>query len=385
MSEKNINKGKNRQSSFSKINAWFHLWLGLASGIVVFILGITGCILVFEQEIKQLSRPWFRAENPAGSEFVSPSVIYGVVGKAFPEKKVSSIWYHGEKGSAHVSLDESDSVVYVNPYTAAILAVATREDFFDFIDDGHLYLWLPDKIGHQIVGWSTLVFFLLSISGLILWWPKKWNKKGREQSFKIKWKAKFKRLNYDLHNVLGFYTLLLAVLFALTGLMMSFSWINDSVYWLAGGESQPWVKSLSDTTSNPQSNVMLQVDSAWRKGLQEISEYNQKNIIVNFPEKASDPIYLCTDMFRGTWRDVYLDQHTLKELPGSGKKMKNLELGNWIRRQNYGLHVGEVGGLPTKILYFFGSLVCASLPVTGFYIWWGRRKKKSAGQRQLVV
>lgn len=28
-----------------------HLWLGLLSGLVVFILGITGCILAFEEEI----------------------------------------------------------------------------------------------------------------------------------------------------------------------------------------------------------------------------------------------------------------------------------------------------------------------------------------------
>ncbi|MET1055560.1 MAG: PepSY-associated TM helix domain-containing protein [Pedobacter sp.] len=371
MSVRKINKW-----SFGKINAWFHLWLGIASGIVVLILGITGCILVFEQEIKQLSRPWFRAEKPAGGGMVAPSVIYRAVGRAIPEKKVSSVWYHGEGYSAHVSLDASDSVVYVNPYTAGILAVALREDFFDFIDDGHLYLWLPDKIGHQVVGWSTLVFFLLSISGLILWWPGKWNKKAQQQSFKIKWKAKFKRLNYDLHNVLGFYMLLLALLFALTGLIMSFSWINNSVFWLAGGESQPRVKSVSDTSANPQSDVMLQVDKAWRKGFQQISEHNQKNIIIKFPEKASDPIYLCTDMYRGTWRDVYLDQYTLKELPGSAQKLKDLEFSNWIRRSNYGLHVGEIGGLPTKILYFFGSLVCASLPVTGFYIWWGRKKHR---------
>jgi len=361
--------------SFKKINAWFHLWLGLASGAVVFILGITGCVLVFEQEIKQLTRPWFHAERPVGAEFLAPSVLYRAVGKAIPDKTASSIWYHGEGHSAHVSLKKSDSVVYVNPYTAGILAVATREDFFDFVDDGHLYLWLPDKIGHQVVGWSTLVFFFLTISGLILWWPKKWNKRGKEQSFRIKWKAKFKRLNYDLHNVLGFYTLLLAVLFAFTGLIMSFSWFNSSVYWLAGGKNKPWTKALSDTTANPQSNSMVQVDKAWQMGFRQISEHNQKNIIVNFPEKASDAIYLCTDMYRGTWRDVYLDQHTLKELPASGRKLKDEELGGWIRRSNYGLHVGEIGGLATKFLYFFASLVCASLPVTGFYIWWGRKRK----------
>ena len=45
---------------------------------------------------------------------------------------------------------------------------------------------------------------------------------------------------------------------------------------------------------------------------------------------------------------------------------------------NYDIHVGAVLGLPGKILAFFASLIAASLPVTGFVIWWGRRKKSKA-------
>jgi uncharacterized iron-regulated membrane protein len=42
---------------------------------------------------------------------------------------------------------------------------------------------------------------------------------------------------------------------------------------------------------------------------------------------------------------------------------------------NYDIHTGAILGLPGKILMFFASLICATLPVTGFVIWWGRRKK----------
>jgi uncharacterized iron-regulated membrane protein len=47
-----------------------------------------------------------------------------------------------------------------------------------------------------------------------------------------------------------------------------------------------------------------------------------------------------------------------------------------LLRMNYDIHVGAILGLPGKILMFFASLICASLPITGFYIWWGRRNKK---------
>lgn len=357
-----------------KINAWLHLWLGLISGIVVFIVSITGCILVFEQEIKSLSSPWLHAEKQEGAQYLPPSTLYRSVEEAFPGKEIHSVWYHGEGKTAHFSLN-SDSMVYVNPYTAEVVAAVDHEDFFHFIDEGHRHLWLPLSIGRPIVGWGTFIFFLLLITGLVLWWPKRWNKRGVQQSFTIRWKSRFKRVNYDLHNVLGFYALIVAVVFAFTGLMMSFSWFSKSVYWLAGDVVTPRVKAVSDTALAANTVMLQQVDKAWLKGMHEIGQRNTDAVIVHFPDEATEAIYVCVDMYMGAWRDVYLDQYSLQELPASQARLSDTNGANWLRRMNYGLHVGEVGGLSTKILYFVASLICASLPVTGFLVWWGKRKK----------
>jgi uncharacterized iron-regulated membrane protein len=377
---------------FKKINAWLHLWLGLASGIIVVILSITGCILVFEQEIRQLTSPWLHVEQK-GTDFLPPSKLHESVSKALPEKTVKSVWYHGVGRTAHVTLN-SDSIVYVNPYTAEVVAMVDHEDFFHFIEEGHFHLWMPEEIGEIFVGWGTFIFFLLLISGVILWWPKKWNKKGIEQSFKVRWKAKFKRVNYDLHNVLGFYSLTIALLFAFTGLIMSFSWFNTGVFWLTGGENKPRIQSVSDTTFTGQTKMLEQVDKAWLMGRHEIGEFNKDEIIVSFPKEASSTIYVCTDMKNGIWRDIYLDQFTLKQLPASQSKIRDADLATWLRRSNFSLHVGAIGGLTTKILFFLASLICASLPITGFYIWWGKKKKSAKGtkpknpnprEKQLVI
>lgn len=366
---------------FKKINAWLHLWLGLASGIVVFILSITGCVLVFEHEIKSLSSPWLHVEKPEGSKILPPSHLYRAVEKALPGREIESVWYYGENRTAKFGVHECDSNIYVNPYTAEVVAMVHEADIFHFFKDGHYYLWFPRAIGHQVTGWGTFIFFLITISGLILWWPKRWTKKTREQSFKIKWKAKWKRVNYDLHNVLGFYSLLIALLMAFTALMMSFSWFNQSVFWLARGTNQPRVQAVSDTTGIARPDLLVQIDMAWHKGVFELAEHNPYDILMHFPETASEAIYVCTDMYRGTWRDVYLDQYTLEELPASNKRLREEDLGSWIRRSNYGLHVGAFAGMPTKILYFFASLICASLPITGFYIWWGKKKKSAKKAR----
>jgi len=372
---------------FKKINAWVHLWFGLVSGIIVLILGLTGAILVFELEIKNLTSPWLHADA-AGRELLPPSRMYSAAQQVLPGKKVLSVWYHGDNHTAAVR-SNTDSTVFVDPYTAQVVAIKSGEDFFDFIKDGHYYLWLPEKIGHQVTGWGTAVFFVLLVSGLILWWPKRWNKRAVEQNFKVKWKAKFKRVNYDLHNVLGFYSLLVALVLAFTGLMMSFRWFGDTVFKLTGGVEHKRIQAVSDTLHIRDLDLYAQADKAWHMGMTQIGEHDKKSIIVGLPQKASSPIYLCVDMYKGTWRDVYLDRYTLKPVPGGNDRMRDLSLADWIDRANYGLHVGAIGDLATKIIYFFASLVCASLPVTGFLVWWGRRTKqprpKSTKRNRLVT
>lgn len=368
-------KGKSR---FSKINAWLHLWLGLASGIVVFIMGITGCILVFEQEIKEMTSTWLNVEAQASEKQLPPSKIYAAVKEALPNKDIHGFWYNGLDKTIKVDI-ESDSLVYVNPYNGKITGIVDHEDFFHIIDEGHRYLWLDDEIGSQITAWGTFIFFFLLISGLILWFPKKWNKTTINSSFKIKWDAKIKRLNYDLHNVMGFYAILLAILISFTGLMMSFHWLRESTYWITGGwadKKEEVIMVKDDYVSPKEQDMLASADFIWKKVRTEIAKENKEAVIIHFPDGPKDNFYACTDMHKGIWRDLYFDSKTLELLPNSEKYISDERFSDWLMRSNYSLHIGAIGGLTTKILYFIASLICASLPLTGFYIWWGRKRKQ---------
>lgn len=371
---------KSKKSRFSKINAWLHLWLGLASGIVVFIMGITGCILVFEHEIKELTSPWLKVEAQTPDKVLPPSKIYAAVKKALPEKDIHGLWYNGLDKTIKVDI-ESDSLIYVNPYNGKITGMVDHEDFFHEIDEGHRYVWLGREVGTAVTSWATLIFFFLLISGIILWFPKKWNKTNINSSFKIKWGAKFKRLNYDLHNVLGFYSLLLAFLIALTGLIMSFHWVRESTYWITGGftnekeKKEIVAETKTDTLLKPKYDILTSADIIFNKVRNEISRQNKEAVIIHFPDEPKDNFYACTDMHNGNWRDLYFDQKTLELLPSSRKYIGDEKFHDWMSRSNYSLHVGAIGGITTKIIYFAASLICASLPITGFYIWWGRKKK----------
>lgn len=373
---------KKQKSRFSKINAWLHLWLGLASGIIVFIMAITGCILVFEQEIKQLTSPWLNVEAQPVENLLPPSKIYKAVEAQFPNKEIHGVWYNGLDKTIKVDI-ESDSLIYVNPYNGKITGIVDHEDFFHSIDEGHRHLWLDEEIGTQITAWATFIFFFLLISGFILWFPKKWNKTTRNASLKIKWKATFKRLNYDLHNVMGFYVLILAFLISFTGLVMSFHWLRETTYWISGGWADEPIKKekvvKKDAVATSEKEMLTSADFIWNKVRSEIAQENKEAVIIHFPDKPNEDFYACTDMNNGVWRDLYFDSNTLELLPKSQKYVSDERFSKWLMRSNYSLHVGAIGGLSTKVLYFIGSLICASLPVTGFIVWynrkWGKKKR----------
>src|SRR5690606_22484114 len=102
--------------------------------------------------------------------------------------------------------------------------------------------------GFWIVAVATIIFLIELITGLILWWPAKWNKHNRDASFKIKWKAKFKRLNYDLHNVMGFYALAICLILTVTGLIIAFEPVQNLTLKIFGtnSEAHEWEHKLED-------------------------------------------------------------------------------------------------------------------------------------------
>ena len=368
--------------TFKKLTRNIHLWLGLSSGLVVLILGITGCILAFELEIRSLTES-FRNVKVENKAVLPPSELKVIAEKHLTSKKALGIEYPGkDKAAIAAYYDEKEyELLFMNPYSGEVLKHKNmNKDFFRIVLDGHYYLWLPNDIGQPIAASATLIFLVMMISGLILWWPK--NKAAKKQRFTIKWSARWRRKNYDLHNVLGFYMTWIAIFLAITGLVFGFQWFAKSLYWItSGGETMvEHTHPLSDTTKTVSFANMA--DHLWQEhriGLKE-----NESIAVYFASIPTDPVEIAVNHNPGTYynSDYYhYDQYTGKELPATGSyagKFEDAPLADKIVRMNYDMHVGAILGLPGKILAFFASLIAASLPVTGFYIWLGRKKKRKA-------
>jgi uncharacterized iron-regulated membrane protein len=370
-----------------KLVGKIHLWLGLSVGLIVVFLGITGCMLAFQREIESITHTYdyVKAEN---KEFLQPSQLGKIAQAILPDKMLHSVTYGEKDRSAQVAFYQFEPsyyyIVYINPYRGEVLKVKDMDrDFFRILIDGHFYLWLPPHIGQPIVATATLIFVVMMITGIILWWPR--NKAARKQRFTIKWNARWRRVNYDLHNVFGFYMSWVAIFIALTGLVFGFQWFAKAVYWTTSGGKQ--LTEFYEPTAGKAnvSNDLPAIDRIYHKMKAEYA--TAETIEVHYPINDSVAIGAGANPDADTyWKIDYrwFDQRTLQEVEVKHLygRFTTASTADKIARMNYDLHVGAIGGITTKIIAFFASLIAASLPITGFYIWWGRRKKKLSSKQQ---
>jgi uncharacterized iron-regulated membrane protein len=373
--------------TFKKLIGKIHLWLGLSAGLVVFIVAITGCLYAFQTELQNITQP-YRFVKPENKTLLLPSRIKQIADSAMPGKQTHAVLYAGKDRAIQAMFykyEEYYDLVFINPYSGQVLQVKDmKHSFFPWILEGHEFLWLPEEMGKLVVSTATLVFFLLLCSGIYLWWPR--HKNGRRQRFTIKWKARWRRKNYDLHNVPGFYAFTIGIFFALTGLIFGFEWFANGAYFTAsGGKTMiPYFDPGSDTTAMHATTVPA-IDQVWLRMQKEYPTAEALQLYIPKTNTAAIDASANPDVFTYWKIDYrYFDQHTLQEIPSKHlwKKLGQANGGDLLMRMAYDIHVGAIWGLPGKFLAFFASLIIASLPITGFFIWWGRNHKK---KRSLTI
>ncbi|SKB63079.1 Uncharacterized iron-regulated membrane protein [Parapedobacter luteus] len=374
-----------------QLNAFLHRWLGLLSGLVVFILGVTGCILTFQTELEDLVAPYRLVQDPVAYHRC-PSSVVGPLLDSVGSVQLKTLKYPGPGRSITVGYADGAGqghTAYLHPRDGSILRInRDAVGFFPVMLHLHIRLLLPGKLGHAIISYATVIYILLLLGGLILWWPKKWRRKILRDSLTIRWGGSAKRVNYDLHNVLGFYTFLPSIILAVTGIFISLSWFTKGVYWLSSGGTPLPERRLpqSEVMDVPEIPALAAVDSVWHL-LGHAKHRTAHSLQFVFPERPTDVVTVTDNPYPRTAHLAvirHFDRYTFKPIPMPHYWQKDYEqanLGDKIGRYNFDVHVGRIGGMPGKILAFAVSLVCASLPITGFLIWYKRNFAKRKKRR----
>lgn len=339
---------------------------------MVFIVSITGCLYVFEEEWREVfQHKYLHVKNTAGDR-KSITQLTTIIQNAYPKDVITNIRFLEEKDAAFIFNTKNSKAISIDPYSGVIIGYRNmKADFMSVVLDIHLHLFLG-KTGAEIVRWNVLIFFIMCVSGLVLWWPKQ--KRFFKQAVTIRWKtSNWKRLNWGLHSVLGFYALFVLVIISLTGIF----WVFDTAKNLVSAATaspvwkSPEIKSVPAVLrkENP-------LDSAYNYA--RMANPGAKQVFISVPPDSLAPIRI---LFRYPYAIVrkqttaWYDQYSIANLhTDSYKRYTRYE---YVSRSIYDFHTGRIRalGIGSKIIYFLASLFAASLPVTGFLVWYGRKKK----------
>lgn len=356
---------------------------------MVFLVSITGSLWCWEEELQDIFLSYRTIEKPSDEGiWLSPSRLIDSASKVFGDRQVTYIQFRGLNGSAILShySENGQAMAYINPYTGEVLKLIEGKTFFELVLDLHMNLLLGE-VGRKIVAYSTIIFVVLLISGIILWWPK--NKKALKMATWFRWKptTKWKRKNYDLHNILGFYASFIVIFIAITGLAFSFEWVNRALQFvLSGGDDfyrWEYVKGKNDQeqTKNDSNHIL---NGAYNSSIEDYKGKIERISIYN-PLESESAIRIGLNPSSETYfkeRYYYYDK-----LSGEQIKQTDQSTRNWGGKAAYlyyDIHVGKVFGLPGQLLAFFASLISASLPITGFLFWQGRQRRGKRKPRRQI-
>ena len=391
-----------------KIFRKIHLWLSVPFGLIITLVCFSGAMLVFENEANE----WFRrdlyyVETVKGSPLPMDKLLEKVATTLPDSVAVTGVSISSDPGRAYqVSLSKPRRAsLYVDQYTGEVKGKSERSGFFMFMF--RMHRWLLDSMnpgnegifwGKMIVGVSTLLLVFVLISGIVIWWPR--TRKALKNSLKITATKGWRRFWYDLHVAGGMYALIFLLAMELTGLTWSFPWYRTAFYKVFGVEVQQRAAQGHEQKSDAQKrNTKL---AAHREKKREGNEV-RKGERSRRPENNHSDMYSVTSPFV-YWQEIYdklrrqnpeykqisissgtasVSFNRFGNQRASDRYSFNTDNGEFtetslyqhqdksgkIRGWIYSVHVGNWGGMFTRILTFIAALLGAALPLTGYYLW----------------
>ncbi|HEX6879268.1 MAG TPA: PepSY-associated TM helix domain-containing protein [Terriglobales bacterium] len=350
-----------------------HLWAGVIIALYMVLISFTGSVLVYQRDIQD-DAP--RLGNDRGVKVSSYDSIVEVAQRAHPGEPLDNIDLRTlDRRVVPVGLKvgDRDRIVYVDSATLKIVAE-------EILQDRHPWLQLCEVLHNELAAGATgawlngiggLLLTLMSITGVVLWWP---GRKHWRRALSVKWNARWARLNWDLHSAFGFWSLLLVAMWGITGAYFIFP--------------QPFARGLSLFSAMAH---MREKPSHWRveDGIRNPDSYIAKAAQL-YPDSQLAYLYMNTRT-TGGFVKVFLSRNPERPLvmledvisfePAtmeilSDISTRRLTAGEKLSLAVYSVHFGDFGGQAIKFLWFVIGLAPTLLTVTGLIMWWNRVLKK---------
>ncbi|MDC4458869.1 sulfite reductase flavoprotein subunit alpha [Acinetobacter baumannii] len=375
---------------FKKFLFQIHWFLGISAGLILSIMGVTGAIYSYDQQILKWVNTDSYVVQVQSSPKLTPAQLYQHFTTIQPEIKINSITIAKDPTASSVVNIEKEGErrgynMMVNPYTAQVLPEVQGRKLLLLIQQIHRNL-TAGEFGKQITGACALMLIYFVLSGLYLRWPKK---HSARQWLAVKPKLKGRNFIWDLHAVVGTWVIVFYLLFACTGLYWSYDWWRSGMFKVLGVE-QPKMQGHSGSGRNKDQLPKIQLDNA-----QLITALNQtwsgfnnqigrdySTLTVNLPKKDDGKIEL-------SFVDATPQHERARNQAVYNYKTANIEkmelyedkkLNQKIMSSMLPVHRGSFFGPVYQFVAMLASLAMPLFFVTGWMLYLKRRKQKKLTQ-----
>lgn len=223
-----------------RILFWTHLVSGVTAGIIILIMSVSGVLLTYERQM--IASADLRAASaplPVSGPRRPIAELVAAARAALPDATPTGVQFSAD--SAHpvqVSFGR-EGTVYVNGATGTVLGRgddATR-GVFSKITAWHRWLGASDEgrdTARTITGVANLAFLVLVLSGLVLWFPRRFTRRQFRLVGWFRGGLRGKARDFNWHNVLGIWSFAPLVVIVASGVVISYRWAGDLVYRVAG-------------------------------------------------------------------------------------------------------------------------------------------------------
>ena len=370
-----------------------HWLFGITAGLVLALMGTTGAIWSFQEELLRLFDADVLKVQVRAEGVLPPAELVRRVEAAHGDKVAMLRVDTREGNAARIFFtappgQRRGEMRYADPYTGEIKGEVSGQGFFDLMLSLHRFLAMGES-GRQITGACTLMLIFFCLSGLYLRWPRKalnWR-----TWLTLDWAKKGRAFNWDLHAVFGTWCLLFYLLFALTGLSWSYEWYSRGLNKLLGdapAAGQQHKRGEGGGRRGPQSvnqkapPLRVDYDAIW-SNLQAAAGPGLTGYNLRLPPVGGQPatlFYLLDDADH----ERAFDTVTLDPATGTFTRIERYadkSLSAQLLQSIYALHVGSYFGLPGRIIFTIASLCMPLFFITGWLLYLDRRRK----QRQIRV
>jgi len=343
-----------------KVLFQLHLVAAVAAGVFIVVLGLTGSVMAFEDELDHLTHPRLFRVVPQGS----PLPLRELSARAASRRPGKPVAGYGFGVSPDLSwwVSVGGAQVFVDEYTGEVLGERSGPTWLAQVHQLHLRLLAGDT-GKTIVAWAGLLMLFVTSSGVYLWWPVK--------RVSINLAAGGRRVWFDVHNAVGVFAFVCLFLLALTGSVIGFERLTT-----------PWLYGLTASTPMPGNATVVP-----RPGVERLSPDEAVAVAratlpgavpigVNVPgPKAAYRVALRypEDRTPGGRSRVFVDPY------GGGvvqaESSRTTAAGTRLVILNRAIHTGDIFGLASKTVMSLASLAAVFQAVSGLMMWLRRRRR----------